>query len=278
MPRSSKVVKLAQPGYDVNTAGDENLIYNSNWPLLKIVASGTFETTDTATEFQIICEHKLGYPPAFWWFGNMDDTSLNTAEKSKYNTGIAVNVGMDEKALYLCTPPGTAFGHIKIEWYIFALDLTKNYTAPQIRVGGVANAESDVKFKIAKPGKSITSNNLDDFVIHSDTRSPLIHSVTNGVATADGSSPTGFSLTATHNLGYEPMMMVYRYESLTNTARYFYHPYIVSLNDGGGSDYFIVDDKKVEWAALEGDKVSARMAIVILKDPFIIDYTVKVSI
>src|SRR3990167_334354 len=84
----ARVIKLAQPGHDVKTAGDENLIYSSGWPLLPIVKQGSF-SIDNVTKDYTIAEHNLGYFPAFWFFANSPTTAwsngaIGTQERSEF--------------------------------------------------------------------------------------------------------------------------------------------------------------------------------------------------
>jgi hypothetical protein len=58
-------IKVSKSGYDISTAGDENLTVNSDYPLLKIVKKGTgslvFTTSDKEKTATIA--HNLGYAP-----------------------------------------------------------------------------------------------------------------------------------------------------------------------------------------------------------------------
>lgn len=277
----SKVIKLAQPGYNVNTAGDENLIYNSNWPLLKIYQQGSFSSSDNATEHQLVTNHDLGYPPAFWFFSNQpatdwySDTGTQSA-RSEFNGPVqGLYPGVTDTKLVFDINPGFVIGTVKFEWYIFAIDLTVPYTAPQVKTGGVGGGESTIKFKVAKSSKDISSTRLEDYVIHSDARSPLIHAVYPAASKADSSFSTGYGFTFYHNLGYVPMFFAYRKWGVTNNpTSNKYTPYLVGPG-GGGGDYFIVDEKKISYVALQAD---VDMSLLILKDPFNADYSVKVSI
>lgn len=61
-------VKVAKPGFDADTAGDESLAFSSEFNYFKIVLSGTygFNTLGTSLEsFEYSIPHGLGFPPAF---------------------------------------------------------------------------------------------------------------------------------------------------------------------------------------------------------------------
>lgn len=69
------VAKLSQEGYDAKTAGDENLVWSSDFNLPKIVASGEveFEPTNTGGSmsqgtYTKTVAHNLGFIPSFLSF------------------------------------------------------------------------------------------------------------------------------------------------------------------------------------------------------------------
>ena len=59
------------------------------------------------------------------------------------------------------------------------------------------------KFLVAKSGKSIYSNVLDDFYLHSDYPLLKVHSSGTFITLNDGTK------TITHNLGYRPFVLVF---------------------------------------------------------------------
>lgn len=257
------VIKLAQPGYDVKTAGDENLIYNSNWPLLKEYKYDT--ASFNVTQSNVITTHDLGFYPMFWFFSNStingweNSGPVNIGRRSEFfgpSAGGTISI-TDSKLLYTPSLPTT--GTLRIYYYIFAIDLTKQFTAPIIKVGAVRGGEdSGFVFKIAKDTKDVSSTDLQDFIIHSRARSPLIHSV----------NPSGAvvkSFTVNHNLGYLPMFFGY-----TKGA----NGYSLIATGQGGSSNFQSDENSVTFSDSGGKEVT----IVILKDPFLSDYSVQVTV
>lgn len=277
----TKVVKLAQPGYDVKTAGDQNLIYNSNWPLLKIYKSGKFTTTNLGVSNQTIITHDLNYIPFFIYFSNYDirawngtfGTPLFSSARSEFMGPIAGGViGTDANEMFLNINSANFTGQLEIEYYLFALDLDKVYNAPKINIGsGVGATDNGPVFKIAKPGKNITSPNLKDYVVHSDARSPLIHQVSPGLNIPDGNVVTGFSHTVNHDLNYNPMFFAFNRQVLTGRTNPSYNNfYTGSL----GTVRFNVNNTKIVF---QGTSIQS-ISIVVLKDPFDADYSVSVNI
>lgn len=259
------VVKLAQPGYDVKTAGDENLIYSSAWPLLKIYKQGSVKFP--AARLSELVKHDLGFIPFFWYFANTPiDTWGVTSTGQEARSEFMGPIGDGSMQIFAdklqWTPPTfpAVSGNTQAYYYIFALDITKEYIAPQIKVGGAIGARDTSRvFKVAKEGKDYKSDNLFDFILHSRARSPLIHSV-------NPSPGVVKSFTAVHNLGYLPMFFAF-----VKNANGSYSP----LPTGqGGSSSLQSTDKTVVFNDTGGKEVT----IVILKDPFLLDYTVNVTI
>lgn len=267
------VIKLAQPGYDVKTAGDENLIYSSQWPLLKIYRQDSFTIPNIRTTITVAA-HDLAYPPVYWFFANTNIVSWDNLTISQDNRseffgpiGDGTLSISSTNLIYTANNFPSAAGSAKLYYYIFALDLTKQYNAPIIRIGDVrAGGRTSHVFKVAKAGKSVDSKNLDDYIIHSRARSPLIHSVNPGVVSEDvGGNSKAF--TVYHNLGYVPMFFAYT----KNTDG----SYTLLPTGSGGSTILKSDEFIVRFQ----EAVSGRnLTIVVLKDPFVTDYTVQVSV
>lgn len=268
------VIKLAQPGYDAKTTGDENLIFSSKWPLLKIYQQGSFTIADV-TQTTTIATHDLGFAPMFWWFSNQDITawengfniSYPSANRSEFfgPTG-GGTVSVSNTKLQWNPTAFTATGSFTGYYYIFAIDIGTQFTAPINRVGGGPAVNSlKFKMKLAKPTFNTKDATLKDYVIHSDCRSPLVHSINPGtVNTALGGGIFGF--TVTHNLSYLPMFFGY---SLSGGF------YTLLATGSGGSAVFSADTSTVQYK--EG--ASGRtMTIVILKDPFTLSYSRAVTV
>lgn len=275
----SKVVKLAQPGYDVKTAKDENLIYNSNWPLLKIFKSGKFKTNNTKARTEIILNHNLGFTPMVMYFSNWDirgwdggSNGLTSSARSEFQGQLpGANIAVDANNLYYFSYGTISSASVEIEYYIYALDITTNYTAPITKLGTQTAAGKGGKvFKIAKPNEDISSTHLKDYVIHSNARSPLIHSVTAGPIAQDSSVLSGRQTTTYHKLGYLPMFFVYKSSPLVG----YPDAYIQQFGTLNAFVGVTADTQKVAWK----DTGAFPLSIIILKDPFLIDYTVRVNV
>lgn len=261
-----RVVKLAQPGYDVQTAGDENLIYSSQWPLLSIYKQDSFTISDIKVD-AVITDHDLGFVPVFYYFANTtvasyDNLTIATDQRSEFFGPVgdgSIKI-TDKQLVWDSNSSPFTLGKSKLYYYLFALDLTKQFTAPTIKVGDVRGGSGTRVFKLAKPGKDVNSTNIVDFIIHSKARSPLIHSVNPGVV-------TNRSFAVYHDLGYRPMFFGY-----TRNAD---GSYSMLATGTGGATKFAADEQKVEFTEASSTRT---MTIVILKDPFVIDATRSVVI
>lgn len=260
-----QVVKLAQPGYDARTAGDENLIYSSLWPLLKVYKQGT-HTVGDITAAATVAEHDLGFIPVFWYFSNagLDAYSasgaLVTTTRSEFFGPVGGGSLRMDGGKLAYSPSGVSMtGSLRLYYYIMALDLAKAYTAPIIRVGAVSGARGRRVLKLVKPGRKIDSESLDDFIVHSRARSPLVHSIT-----PSGSVTKEFVVR--HNLGYVPIFFGYTKNSDGS--------YSLIPTGQGGSSTFQSDEQTVRFTDSGGKEIS----ILILKDPFQLEYSVQVSI
>lgn len=262
---ANPVVKLAQPGFDVLTAGDENLIYSSKWPLLEIYKQDT--ATLIANQNSVITTHDLGFPPVFFYFANVPESAWQNfgpvgfkRRAEFFGTIGGGTLGCDEGQItHTRQAGGSTTGQVQFYYYIFALDLSVQYDAPIIKVGSISGGnDGDFVFKIAKEGKDVDSNDLSDFVLHSRARSPLIHSV----------NPTPGAVkdfVVRHNLGYNPMF--FAYQKLNGK-------YTMIPTGVGGTTSLSSDENKITFQ----DSGAKELSIVILKDPFLIDYSVRVNV
>lgn len=212
----------------------------------------------------------------FWVYTNEPINSWNFSQTTPRDTraeflGISAALGfisVDKDNLYLVSSATSTFNlNVSFQYYIFALDLSQQFTAPIIKTGAIGGKRGNTVFKLAKEGKDISSQSLEDFAVHSDARSPLIHSVNVGLI--NESLGSGYAFTVHHNLGYIPMFFGY---STTSAGRYV----IRAAGGGGGTNFITADAEKIQWKdTIVG---TVPQTIVILKDPFMVDYSVRVSI
>lgn len=239
------VAKGTTPGYDVKYATDYLLSFNSSWPLLKLHDTSTFSGS---------VSHDLGYPP-FHMLAKSDG-------RIDQFSGTNQNYGVNSSVLNRTSGPGTP------RYFIFRLDLTTDYTAPVVTGTTAQSVQSDdFVFKMTKPDKDVSSTDMRDFALHSNTRSPALHKVAHGSMSIVGS---GWEVTVPHGLSYVPTAYAFIKPNANSaglaTDRYF----IVPPPVGVGVAYYEVDATNVH---IVGDGSLLNLAvpeysIVVLKDPF----------
>ncbi len=232
-------------GYDVKSAVDYLLQFNSSWPLLKV--HDTDVTSGTVT-------HNLNYFPF-----HIITTPTGQVNQS---AGLGDNFGVSGTQLVRSSGSGS------FRYFIFRLSLEDTFTAPIVPGGTSAGTiDSDYGYKVAKIGKSINSTDMRDFSLHSSTRSPALHKVDNDTMSNTGGG-LGYERTVTHGLTYTPVVFVFIKPSINtlglNVDRYC----IVPPPTGVAGIYFTVSATSVYVTADSFSFSSApTVSVVVLKDP-----------
>ena len=200
-------IKVSQIGYNAETAADQNLLFSSSWPVLKI---GLTDSVPVPANGTVKVPHKLGYPPLF--FSQCIDPTIT-------NTSIQTTV--DSTNLYITSG---ASAITQVRYYICRSPLNTNYQAQSVNTTeSEATATYDPNFgiKIAKPNKSIHSTDLRDFTVHSGTRSIMVESIISGSINNAPQLPGGNFNTIFYknNLPYSPLFL--GYWSQDNETWYF---------------------------------------------------------
>lgn len=240
------VAKGTPPGYDVKTAADYLLSFNSQWPLLKVHETGTFSGD---------LSHSLGYVPFY---------IVTTADgRVDQFAGLNESCGVNGSTLFYGTLAGTR------RYYIFRLDITTNYTAPTLASSTERTAENDgYVFKMTKPGKDVSSTDMRDFALHSNTKSPMLHKVVDQTLSIGGS---GWVSTIPHGLNYVPTVFAF-IKPGTNSNGFPSDRYMLLAPPVQGQiAYFTVDSTNV-YITADGSVSNLgvpRVSIVVLKDPLI---------
>lgn len=237
------VAKGTPPGYDVKTAADYLLSFNSEWPLLKVHDTGNYSGA---------VNHNLGYPP----FHFLASTFVPGAIDELSDT-----YGVDSSVLERSSGSGSP------RYYIFRLDLTQNFTAPILSSDvSTTPKNDDYVFKMTKPGKDTSSTDMRDFALHSNTRSPMVHKVSHGTMTG---TPENWYYTVPHGLTYVPTVFPFIKPNANsaglNPNRYF----IVPPPIGVGIANYIVDATNVIVFGGTLLDSAPQCSVVVLKDPFL---------
>lgn len=171
-------VKVSLPGFNAETAADQDLYFNSSWPLLKIDEdlSGTMTITGTASD-QVT--HNLGYPPFVLVWAT--STHANPTFNDSLNLYCIDSINSTTVSFRNYTNGQLSAGD-KIRYYIFRNPLNVNFLAPNIQLAQTKQGtnKQDFGLKFAKPNKNTSSTDLRDYTIHSGTKSLQVHQVAYG--------------------------------------------------------------------------------------------------
>ncbi|MEI7478574.1 MAG: hypothetical protein WCJ81_09190 [bacterium] len=200
-------VKVSLPGYDVKTAPDYKISFNSQWPTLKIIASGRIDIPQGSSNPYVLYSHNLGYPPFFY-------ASICVAGTESYSFGSGNAFGVDNNNLvYL---GDTTYSGLSAYYYIFDWNLETNFQATLNSVTNKTPISPTNTFGInaTVPTKGITSTDYRDFSQKSDCLDLTIQQSGYGIYNNTTPYPeypniTYFDPTFTHNLGYPPLFDIF---------------------------------------------------------------------
>lgn len=236
-------IRIAQSGFDVKDP-DYRQAYSSEWPVLNIVATG-YGSYQAGEE---IYRHNLGYFPAFLWFVDRRNNE-QIVGSSSFPDGFDDDVHITESGLFHSSNSTQAV--LNIRWYIFNIDIEKQFTAPTVQTGDdqTFGSKETQGIQFARQGKTLEARRYIDRTIRSDALIPLIHSVNPGVNDS-------LTRTVPHDLGYPPKVLGYAYSSGIGGYKIG-----VSASDSS----IIATNNEVRWSlsSFSGEKDS----IIILKDP-----------
>lgn len=241
-------LKLSQLGYNVKTADDKNLVFSSAWKLLKIIDTGV--VTPNSSTFTIKT-HGLDYVPMVLGFYEADIDNVKQTNTSRLTR---VWVG-DTNSEIRSGANGSSTARLR--YYTFDLDLEENYDAPSVELAQASKeselVERDFGVKLVLPGYDVlTETDFRNFVIHSRTRSPMVHRVVH-----DSKALGGSAFAVAHNLGYVPTFFIYA--KLAGDDHYQFLQTATDTFSSGDSDNINV------FIPYECD-----YTIVILKDPLLL--------
>ncbi len=249
------VAKLAQRFFDVRTAADKDLVFSSEFPLLKEEATGIIDTSTLGPDFDYypIYNHGLGYHPFFIFITE--------------DAGISFRGAVDSNYVYMSPSAG-----LRYRWIVYRLPLYRSFESPVSNNLSVQNDnDSNLKFKFAKNGKNINSTDLRDFTIHSDTMSPIVHAVNFKEPSTSDFFSTSIGDLWRHivevNLPYEPLVFAfgeYTHEDFGNSL----HGKSVPIM---GSDTYLPPTLRAtpEEITVEAPKAMIRTSIIQFKDQFL---------
>lgn len=211
---SSYGTRASRQGYDAIGGADQEMLFETNSPALKIQASGStpIPTPDGST---LIYNYPAGmsYVPVYWGF------IVNAPASMVIQTGWSQFLKASSTSLYW-NPSSQSTGQaaFTLYWYVFRVPLLQSFGPVSVLKSPTTKGTVQTQYGVvvSKPTKdALSSVDMADkrnAVMHSNTRSPLIHMT--GSQTFTG----GASVAITHNLGYTPMYFIY--VDVGNTGNY----------------------------------------------------------
>lgn len=239
-------VKVAQPGWSADTAPDWALVFNSAWPSLQIA----YETTISSNAIDTPIKHGLGYYPL----------TMAWITYNGLNYGRLQSTTADTQYIYLFEGGASVISNATITVRCYNVDVSKEatYTLP---TGAGAKTQPDLTtfIKIAKTNRTITSPNMNDFILNSIAQSPAVLDV----ATQTGQYYNSGTNTITYPLttAYIPWVVGALYVS--NPAYIYYTVSSLTYNQTANS---------ISLALGTTNKGS----LIVLRDPLFYPNTVRV--
>lgn len=194
-------VKVSLPGFNVETAADADLYFNSSWPLLKIDDSISGTLTIAGNASLDVITHNLNYPPfvMIWSHNNgfwpYYISSINSQTIVLGGTTASLNIGDN------------------VRYYVFRNPLNTNFQAPNIALASVQQGTNhqDFGIKFAKQNKNTSSTDLRDYTIHSGTKSLQVHQVLTGpfASYPVQGGGTGWGFRYVTDLPYRPVQFAF---------------------------------------------------------------------
>lgn len=254
---------LSQLGVDVTDAADNQLVNSSGWPNLKIEYTASVTLGGGATHTYT---HNLGYPPLVL-IEVTDDVAVGTGK-----TFQAFAAGSVTNTTFSITDPSIFQTGCKVRYYVYRLPLNVAFKAKiyNLSTASAAGKDLNVGLKVMKPGKKMDSADLRDYNYHSSTRSPMIHTVATGLATANNVS--GFNeFSWTNDLGYVPIF--FAFTGGTNQATW-----TPKIGLEQSTPRLFVDPVgNLTMRTSPTSSAAQYVSLVVFKDPFAVGTTTNVS-
>lgn len=145
-------IQICQPGYDVRNCPDWAYLFNSNWPSLAVA----FEDTVTSAG-NLPVPHHLNYVPLTVVWDNSTTSYGRVPDPEVTATEVIISEA----------------GNFTVRCYNVDISKDAVYPLPQAAQARLPYNDQ-FGLKQVKEGKQITSNNLNDFVIHTRAQSPAV--------------------------------------------------------------------------------------------------------
>jgi len=240
-------IRVAKPGYNVNTCADFESAFDSRYPNLKIAFQGKFTTTSSSSA-QTVVTHSLGYAPVFWiYVKDKYGTNNITLATSGYSQFFGIN---STNLVY----DGGLSDVIEIYYYIFHQRIDQNITYNTVSNTPTtpSGSSSNYGIRVAKAGFDVKTTTPKNLAWSSEYPSPIIQKMDTGTLTSSTEK------TVSHGLNYYPQYFLYIY-NVDGDSRWE-----VSFNAFDLDSYCTTSDVKFTFFGIDP---TYTYGLLVLKDP-----------
>lgn len=254
MATNSAGIRITQAGVSAPYAADYQYVFNSDWPSLAIAFDETIIVGASSTG-QVT--HGLGFFPLTMAWYIVNGVSVGRF----YGT-----TSFDKTNVYIDNTSNSTAVTVNIKCYNVDIAKSVDYTLPSPPTIKTPY-DATTGIKVSKFGKSIASNDLRDFILHSRAQSPAILSiVTQDKASVISGKNT---ISYTNPAKYTPWVLGFISPLGDNTKYQCFPP--------GGNQaspaFFQLGSTATIWTNGTGGNGS----LVILRDPLVISTKVQVT-
>jgi hypothetical protein len=257
----SNGVKISQAGSDLKNTPDYQLVLSSEKLMMEIALDKDVdEPYESGKVIKIPHEldYEKGHFPAFEFFG---DYSVST-----YDVPIFYSTIVDENNVYLSIQAygGPVPSRLRGKLLVYDVDICQRYIDTTSNTLPQPTRKSKIGLKIAADGVPIDSDSKNDSTLISSTdhKNMVVHMIDSSIAEIGG-----IQFSFTHNLGYRPTHMLYRFQ--TDGLFFgdnFSNKTGVTTPDAPLRSYAL--NRDLGFSGIQGP-VAGNFAVIILKDPII---------
>lgn len=199
-------IKISQPGFDVNTCKDYELIFSSSWPTLAIAFDKTMTLTTDGSGNATIPHNLNFYPLAMGW--KFTDSTFTTSTGRFFVSVDKTNIYIDQQSSLSLA--NTTY-YVNVKCYNLDITIPQNYLYLQ---SPAVNFPYDNTYgiKIAKQNENINSSDMRNFILNSRAASPQVLAVVTEKTNYNSGSGIGNNsgtLTYTNPQNYTPWAFGY---------------------------------------------------------------------
>jgi hypothetical protein len=246
-------IRVTQAGISDPYAADYQYVFNSDWPSLQIA----FEEVVTVTAGGVSAPipHGLGfYPLTMAWF------LINGVSVGRFY-GVTT---FDKTNVYIDNSLNTSNVTVSIKCYNLDISVPVNYELPQFPTAS-RPYDPSTGIKVTKYGKSMASNDLRDYILHSRAQSPAVLAILTQAILTGGKHTISYINPA----NYIPWILGFVSPIGNNTV---YQCYPVGSNQAAPA-FFQLGNNSVIWTS----GTSGIGSLVVLRDPLIVPTTKQVT-